>query len=50
MKKLFILVLCGLFSVIVTKVQAKDSIYTSEGMMNGTTINKTQDKWCSKGW
>jgi len=48
MKKLFILILCGLFLVIVSKVKAKESIYTSEGMMQGTTINKTTDKWCSQ--
>lgn len=42
MKKLFIVILCGLFSVIVSPVQAKDSIYTYEGMMRGTTIKPVQ--------
>jgi hypothetical protein len=42
MKKLFILILCGLFSVIVSKVGANDSIYTYAGMMRGTTIKPVQ--------
>jgi len=42
MKKLFSLIVCGLFSVIVSQTQAKDSIYTYEGMMRGTTIKPVQ--------